>query len=223
MRLTCLNDAIFSRGPGTPRYWGFTITLRQTTLDRANLDELSDRRRDLYLNNCHRRQTSVPPADFEPAFPASEQPQSHTLDRAATRIGHENHTKYEHNLWANFRDLCGKVRWIIIIIFLRFIVQCDNVTTTQVYLISVFSFVISKDMDNLRNYLDTSRLPSRLTLNDKSVLFDMQIWAELLEFRKSLMCPFLTPSIENIRNPRSIANMCTIQCPKINSNVSSNT
>jgi len=29
----------------------------------------------------------VPPAGFEPAIPASERPQTHTLDRAATGIG----------------------------------------------------------------------------------------------------------------------------------------
>jgi hypothetical protein len=33
------------------------------------------------------RQTSMPPAGFEPAIPASERPQTHALDRAATGIG----------------------------------------------------------------------------------------------------------------------------------------
>ena len=32
-------------------------------------------------------QTSMPPAGFEPTIPASERPQTHTLDRAATGIG----------------------------------------------------------------------------------------------------------------------------------------
>ena len=31
--------------------------------------------------------TSTPPAGFEPTIPASEQPQTHALDRAATGIG----------------------------------------------------------------------------------------------------------------------------------------
>ena len=35
----------------------------------------------------HRKQASMPPARFEPAIPASERPQSHVLDRAATGIG----------------------------------------------------------------------------------------------------------------------------------------
>jgi len=38
---------------------------------------------------------------------------------------------------------------------------------------TVNSFVISKDMDKLWNCLDTFRLPSRRTVNDKSVLVDM--------------------------------------------------
>jgi hypothetical protein len=58
-------------GPGPPYYRGFTITLRHTTLDRTPLDEWSARRRDLYLtkHNIHKRQTSMPPAGFEPADP----------------------------------------------------------------------------------------------------------------------------------------------------------
>jgi hypothetical protein len=106
MRLTCFHGVIVSRGSGTLRYRGFTTTLRRTPLG-----ELSDRRRDLYLttNNTHKRQTSVPPAGFEPTFSASERLQTYSLDRAATGIGHENHTKYEYNLWANFRDLCEKM------------------------------------------------------------------------------------------------------------------
>ena len=47
------------------------------------------RRTDLYLttHNTHKRQTSMPLEGFEPTIPASEQPQIHALDRAATRIG----------------------------------------------------------------------------------------------------------------------------------------
>jgi len=44
--------------------------------DRTPLDEGSARRRDPCLTtpNTHQRQTSVPPAVFEPAIPASERP-----------------------------------------------------------------------------------------------------------------------------------------------------
>jgi hypothetical protein len=76
-------------GPGPPNYRGFTITLRHTTLGRTPLDEGAARRRDLYLtaHNTHKRQISMPPAGFESAIPASEQLQTHALDRTATGIG----------------------------------------------------------------------------------------------------------------------------------------
>jgi hypothetical protein len=38
-------------------------------------------------HKAHKRQTSRPPAEFEPAMPASERPQTHALDRAAIGIG----------------------------------------------------------------------------------------------------------------------------------------
>jgi hypothetical protein len=62
---------------------------RHTTVGRTPLDEWSVRRRDLYLttHNTHKRQASMPPALFEPAISASERPQTHVLDRAATVIG----------------------------------------------------------------------------------------------------------------------------------------
>jgi len=47
------------------------------------------RRRGLYLptHNIHKKQTSIPSAGFEPTIPASQRPQAHALDRAATGIG----------------------------------------------------------------------------------------------------------------------------------------
>jgi hypothetical protein len=83
------NGATASSGPGPPHYWGFTITLTHTTLGRIPLVEWSARRRDLYLttHNTHKRQTFMPPVGFEPKIPASERPQTHALDRAATGIG----------------------------------------------------------------------------------------------------------------------------------------
>ena len=43
----------------------------------------------LYLtsHNIHNRQTSMPPAEFEPKTAPSERPQTHALDRAAIGIG----------------------------------------------------------------------------------------------------------------------------------------
>jgi len=48
-------------------------SFRHTTLDRTPLGEWSARHRDVYLttNNTHKRQTSMPPAGFGPAIPAS--------------------------------------------------------------------------------------------------------------------------------------------------------
>ena len=44
---------------------------------------------DLYhtTHDTHKRQTSMPPAGFEPTIVVSERPQAHALDRAATGIG----------------------------------------------------------------------------------------------------------------------------------------
>ena len=68
------------------RYRGLAITLRHTTLFRTPLDERSPLRRELYLKtrNTHNRQKIIPTVGFVPAIPASESPQVHALDRAAT-------------------------------------------------------------------------------------------------------------------------------------------
>jgi len=78
-----------SSGPGPPHCRGFTIVLKHTTVGRTPLGEWSDRRRDLYLttHNTYKRQTTMPPAGFEPAILASEPLQTHTLDRKANEIG----------------------------------------------------------------------------------------------------------------------------------------
>jgi hypothetical protein len=61
-------------------------TQRRTIVSGASLDQWSARRIDLYLtiHNTHRRQTSIPPAGFEPTISVSERPQTYALDRAAT-------------------------------------------------------------------------------------------------------------------------------------------
>jgi hypothetical protein len=65
------------------------IALRYITLGRTPLDGGSARRRELYLttHKIYKRQTFMPAAGFDPAIPASERPQTHSLDRAATGIG----------------------------------------------------------------------------------------------------------------------------------------
>jgi hypothetical protein len=76
-------------GPRRPHYGGFTIALRHTSLSRTPLDEWSARRGDLYLttHNTYNRETSMSPAGFGPTIPASERPQTHASDRAATGTG----------------------------------------------------------------------------------------------------------------------------------------
>ena len=64
-------------------------TQRRTTVGRSPLNELSVRRRDLYLttHKTHNRQTSMPRVGFEPTIPVGERPQTYALDRAATGTG----------------------------------------------------------------------------------------------------------------------------------------
>jgi hypothetical protein len=68
------------------------ITLNDThiqTFGRTPLYEGSARRRHLYLttHNTYKRQISMPPEGIQHATPASERPQIHALDGAATGIG----------------------------------------------------------------------------------------------------------------------------------------
>ena len=80
-----LHGATAPRGSQPPPYRGSKITPWHTTLGWNPLDELPARRRDLYLttHNTHKRQTSMPPAGFEPVIPASLRPHGH-LDRLTT-------------------------------------------------------------------------------------------------------------------------------------------
>ena len=57
-------------------------------LDHTQRD-ITARRRDLYLttHNTRNRQTSMPPAGFEPTISASERPQTYALDHAAIGTG----------------------------------------------------------------------------------------------------------------------------------------
>jgi len=61
------------------------------------VDERSARHRDLYLttHNTHKRQTSTPPAGFDPIFLARERPLTQTLDSAAIGIGLTSLVIYE--------------------------------------------------------------------------------------------------------------------------------
>jgi len=88
---------------------------QHTALVRIPLDEWSARRNDLYLttHNTQKRQISIPAAGFKPAIPASERPQTHALDRAATGIGRPtiyiNKTTLQ---WEYYKCFKGKTKHI---------------------------------------------------------------------------------------------------------------
>jgi len=67
------------------------------TFCKTVLNEGSTCRTDLYLitQNTHKRQISLKPGGFEPTTPASERPQTHALDSAATEIGSKHITKHK--------------------------------------------------------------------------------------------------------------------------------
>jgi hypothetical protein len=74
---------------GSSNYWGFTITLRHSTLDRPPSGQvISPTQRHLLDNIQHSQETDIhSPAGFEPIIPPSKLPQNHPSDRAATGIG----------------------------------------------------------------------------------------------------------------------------------------
>jgi len=63
-------------------------TQRRVTVGRIPLHEWPVRRRDAYLttHNTYNRQTSMPPAGFEPTIPEIKRPQTLALECAATGI-----------------------------------------------------------------------------------------------------------------------------------------
>jgi hypothetical protein len=64
-------------------------TQRRTTVGRTPPDELSARRRDLYLTtrDTHNRETSMTSVGFEPTVSEDERTQTYALDRAASGTG----------------------------------------------------------------------------------------------------------------------------------------
>jgi hypothetical protein len=91
-------------------------SVQHTTLGRTSLDKWSALRRELYLttHNTHNRQTSIPPAGFEPTIPVSERLQTHAIDRADTGIGCNNNNNNNNNntvkecwtFWRHFPRPC---------------------------------------------------------------------------------------------------------------------
>ena len=88
-RIRCFFSLLWRNGPTRTKPALFLRSLDYTqwhrTVGRTPLDEGSARRRDFYLTThyTHKRQTSIPPAGFEPATPATDRSQTHALDRSA--------------------------------------------------------------------------------------------------------------------------------------------
>jgi hypothetical protein len=102
--VACLTSTFFRgliapSGLRLPHRLVFEITLRHTPLGRTPLYKQSVRRKDLCLTThiVHLREASTTPAGLEPAIPASEQPQTHALDGAATEIGINKHCRVKKN------------------------------------------------------------------------------------------------------------------------------
>jgi hypothetical protein len=75
-------------GLGPPHYRGFTIALRHTlSVGLLWTSDQSDPETSTSQYSTHKRQTSMPTTGFEPTIPASQMPQIHAWDRAATNIG----------------------------------------------------------------------------------------------------------------------------------------
>ena len=75
------------------------VSRSDTDSGRSPLDEGSTCLRVLYLTTHSQDRHPCPPAEFEPAIPANEWPQTHALKRAATGIGFSNISEY---LFAEF-------------------------------------------------------------------------------------------------------------------------
>jgi len=66
------NGVTAPSGPRPPHYRGFMITFGHSTVGRTPLDELSVRRRELYLTTHNTHETGIhAPTGFEPIIPAS--------------------------------------------------------------------------------------------------------------------------------------------------------
>ena len=65
-------------------------------------------------HNTDKKETFMPPVEFEPAIPESERPQTHALDSAAIWIGKtlKHSIKSIHSRWENSK-YPGKIKLIL--------------------------------------------------------------------------------------------------------------
>ena len=116
---------------------------RRTIVGRTPLGEWSARRRRIYIttHNIHNRQTSMPPAGFEPAVSAGEGPQTYVLDRAATETYNITEPRalfYNSAVYSNlnYTMLCVSLVWLSPIQNLFFILADGYVSNFTVKVVS---------------------------------------------------------------------------------------
>jgi hypothetical protein len=83
----CDSDCAFS----PPQSWGFEITHKDAPQSVGLLwtsDQPVAETSTWWTHNTHNRQTSMPPAGFEPLILAGDRLQTHALDSSATGIGY---------------------------------------------------------------------------------------------------------------------------------------
>jgi hypothetical protein len=87
-RIFFLQGARAPSGPGPPHYRGFTITLNDALHSVGLLwaSDQPDTETSTWQHTTLKRETSMPPAIFEPTIPTSELPQTHTLEGVVTGI-----------------------------------------------------------------------------------------------------------------------------------------
>ena len=92
-------------GPGSPHYWGFTTTLRHTTLGRTPMDKRSARSMDFHLTkyNIQKRQISMPRRDSKP--------QSHTRAAADPRLRPRGQMTNKHTILKSGTPLIDHSLW----------------------------------------------------------------------------------------------------------------
>jgi hypothetical protein len=73
-------------GQGISHYWDFAMTNTPHSVGLLWMSDQPDAENSTWQHNILKREKAMHPAGFEPAIPANERPQTHTLDRAATWI-----------------------------------------------------------------------------------------------------------------------------------------
>jgi hypothetical protein len=150
-----------------PPLRGFSFTiLGHTTLGRTDLYEWPAQHRDPYLttHNTHKSQTSIPHAGFELTIPASQRPQTHSLDGAATGLGRYVHINSRglHGIYIHKRMYLHALALGAAIpnVFMAWLRACLKVTHPYYNLCNLkYIYNSSKCLYSLRHILIFSYVP----------------------------------------------------------------